>query len=73
MPFGDKVTRFSGFLPTSVSYLRVALHEVSIVTALGHVEANAKSFGKKTIFKIRISIRFQMKKIKLNKFCKLEK
>ena len=42
--------------------LRVALHEVLIVIALGHVEANVKSFGKKTIFKIIISKRFQMKK-----------
>ena len=47
--------------------LRVALHEVLIVIALGHVEANVKSFGKKIkekIFKIIISKRFQMKKIK---------
>ena len=45
--------------------LRVALHEVLIVIALGHVEANVKSFGKKIkkkIFKIIISKRFQMKK-----------
>ena len=27
--------------------LRVAVHEVLIVMALGHVEANVKSFGKK--------------------------
>ena len=35
--------------PPSVQYviLRVALHEVLIVIALGHVEANVKSFGKK--------------------------
>ena len=27
MPFGDKkVTQFSGFLPTSVSYLKVPMH-----------------------------------------------
>ena len=46
--------------------LRVALHEVLIVIALGHVEANVKLFGKKikikTIFKVIISKRFQMKK-----------
>ena len=43
--------------------LRVALLEVLIVIALGHVEANVKSFGKKrTIFKEIISKRFQMKK-----------
>ena len=46
--------------------LRVALHEVLIVIALGHVEANVKSFGKKfkkkTIFKIIISKRFHIKK-----------
>ena len=48
--------------------LRVVLHEVLIVIALGHVEANVKSFGKKikkknkTIFKIIISKRFQKKK-----------
>ena len=45
--------------------LRVALHEVLTVIALGHVEANVKSFGKKikktTIFKIIISKRYQMK------------
>ena len=45
--------------------LRVALHEVLIVIALGYVEANVKSFGKKLSennFKIIISKRFQMKK-----------
>ena len=51
--------------------LRVALHEVMTVIALGHVEANVKSFEKKiknkTIFKTIISKRFQMKKIKLKK------
>ena len=31
--------------------LRVALHEVLIVIALGHVEANVKSFGKKNLKK----------------------
>ena len=46
--------------------LRVTLHEVLIVIALGHVEANVKSFGKKIkeIFKIKISKRFQMEKKK---------
>ena len=52
--------------------LRVALHEVLIVIALGHVEANVKSFEKKkkikTIFKIIILKRFQMK----NKFKKMK-
>ena len=48
--------------------LRVALHEVLIVIALGHVEANVKSLGKKikknkTILKIIISKQFQKKKI----------
>ena len=48
--------------------LRVALHEVLTVIALGHVEANVKSFEKnKMIFKIIISKRFQMKKNKIKK------
>ena len=46
--------------------LRVALHEVLIVIALGQVEANVnhleKKFKKKTSFKIIILKRFQMKK-----------
>ena len=58
------------FLFMQYVILRVALHEVLIVIALGHVEANVKSSEKKikTIFKIIISKRFQMKKkIKLKK------
>ena len=59
------------FLFMQYVIFRVALHEVLIVIALGHVEANVKSFEKKvkTIFKIISSKRFQMKK---NKFLKNE-
>ena len=43
------------FLPTNLFMqyviLRVALHEVLTVMALGHVEANVKSFGKKKLKK----------------------
>ena len=51
------------FLFMQYVILRVALHEVLIVIALGHVEANVKLFEKikKKIFKIIISKRFQMK------------
>ena len=52
------------FLFMQYVILRGALHEVLIVIAHGHVEANVKSFEKKSVFKIIISKRFQMKKIK---------
>ena len=52
------------FLFMQYVILRVALHEVLIVIALGHVKANVKSFEKKIkmIFKIIISKQFQTKK-----------
>ena len=60
---------YATFLFMQYVILRVALHEVLILIALGHVEANVKSFEKKqqkmkTLLKIIqvVSIRFQMKK-----------
>ena len=39
---------YATFLFMQYVILRVALHEVLILIALGHVEANVKSFEKKT-------------------------
>ena len=61
------------FLSMQYVIIRVVLHEVSIVIALGHDEANVKLFEKKieTIFRVIISKRFQMeknnKKVKIKK------
>ena len=61
------------FLFMQYVILRAALHEVLIVIALGHVEANVKSFKKKIFKIIIISKRFQMKKNKIKKKMKIKK